>query len=356
MKVAIQTFIFLISTTVFAQNLVQNPSFEDFIDCPNALGTFSKHVKYWSTPTAGTSDYFNKCSVIMGAPENFNGEQEPIDGRAYAGIYFYAPADYREYVQNQLRFTLREGLEYELSFYASLAEGSDFAIKDFGIVLSEGKFSGSTKQVLSKGRMYKTNQRFQYFEVQHDEFHENKSNWFKVKLVFRAKGFERFLSIGNLRDNKMTRKVQTKRRQSKKGAYYYIDNLRLTKIGGETSPSDRLEKDSLYVLRHVNFDFDKYELTPKAVLELERILERLLEAPKLQLQIHAHTDDLGSHEYNNDLSKSRANSIADFFVLKGIEKERIHCFGHGSTKPLVENSTEEQRKQNRRAEFIFKSN
>lgn len=341
-------------TSGFAQNLIQNPSFEEFVACPNTLGTFGKHVKNWDTPTAGTTDYFNKCSTVMGAPENFNGEQEPKHGNAYAGLYYYAPNDYREYIQNELRFTLRKGLEYELSFYASLAEGADFAIKDFGVVLSEGRFSVASKQVLSKGRMYKTRQRFQQFEIQHDDFHENKSNWFKVKLTFTAEGYEKYLSIGNLRDNNTTRKVQTKRRQSKKGAYYYIDQVKLIKKEGQKA-IDELKKDSLYVLQNVNFDFDKYELTPKAIKELERILERLVESPELQLQIHAHTDELGSNNYNLKLSNSRATSIANFFLAHGIKKDRIQCFGHGSTKPLVENSNEENRKKNRRAEFVFKS-
>lgn len=355
MKVALQTLVFLVLVPGFAQNLVRNPSFEEFNDCPNALGTFSKHVKNWSTPTLGTSDYFNKCSTIMGAPENFNGEQEPTDGKAYAGIYFYAPADYREYIQNELRFTLKKGVDYEVSFYASLAEGSDFAIKDFGVVLSEGKLSSITKQVLTKGRLYKTKQRFRQFEIQHEEFHENKSNWFKVKLTFTAEGYERHISLGNLRNNRTTRKIQTKRRQSKKGAYYYLDQISLVKKRGVSLDENDFEKDTLYVLQHVNFDFDKYELTPKAIAELERILEKLIETPKLQLQIHAHTDDLGTATYNLKLSNSRAKSIANFFINEGIASERINCFGHGSKKPLVNNTSEQGRSQNRRAEFIFKS-
>ena len=43
------------------QNLVKNPSFEDYLECPNALGTFGLHLKNWSTPTQGSTDYFNTC-------------------------------------------------------------------------------------------------------------------------------------------------------------------------------------------------------------------------------------------------------------------------------------------------------
>ncbi len=42
-----------------AQNLVKNPSFEEFANCPKALGNLANDVLHWSTPTEGSTDYFN---------------------------------------------------------------------------------------------------------------------------------------------------------------------------------------------------------------------------------------------------------------------------------------------------------
>lgn len=344
---------FMCALWLQAQNLVKNPSFEEYSNCPNALGTFNEHVEFWSTPTAGSTDYFNTCSKIMGAPDNFNGEQEPKHGNAYAGIYFYAPADYREYIQSELRFTLKQGQEYELSFYASLAEGSDFAIKDFGVVVSDNMLQIPIKTQLSKGFLYKSKRRFQNFEIHHENFNENKRNWFKVSTTFVAKGYEKYLSIGNLKDNKSTRRVQTKRKETKKGAYYYIDQVSLIKKRSLDEPEMEFERDSLYVFKNIHFDFDEFAITGRAEQELTKIREALFENPQMLLQIHGHTDDLGTAAYNQNLSEKRALAVADYFVGHGIRNERISYFGHGNTKPFTEGKSEEERALNRRVEFLF---
>lgn len=337
-----------------AQNLIKNPSFEEFAECPNALGTFDKHVRYWSTPTQGSTDYFNTCSKVMGAPENFNGIQHPKFGNAYSGFYFYAPGDYREYVQAQLSQTLHKGKEYHLEFYVSLAEGSDFAVKDFGVVLSHKAVDVTTKKQLSKGKLYQIKgNRHQIFEVSHVEFHQDKSIWLKVTLDFMAKGFERFLILGNLRDNKSTKKVQTKRKETKKGAYYYIDmvSLRMKGVDG----MQVLDIETVYQFKNVHFDFDRFALDNEAKEELEVLMEQLVKNKDLVLEIHGHTDNAGGSSYNLKLSQNRAKVIADYFLENGISKQRISWFGHGSKKPKTKNDTEAGRALNRRAEFLLKS-
>lgn len=354
MKVVLQLIILCVSILGWTQNLVKNPSFEDYIECPNDLGTFEKHVNFWSTPSAGTSDYFNKCSTIMGAPQNFNGEQEPVDGNAYAGIYFIAPGDYREYLQAELQYQLEENQEYILSFYISLAEGSDFAIKDFGVVLSEEKLDLKTKKNLSKGELFRAKKKFQEFEIHENEFHKNRSNWIKLETSFIASGFENYLILGNLRTNKTTRKEQAKRKQYKKGAYYYIDLVELKNAENTTSIIHKFKKDSVYTFKNIHFDFDKFILTKEAKVELNGLYKTLIAKPDYTLEIHAHTDDYGSEDYNQKLSGQRAKAIESYFLQRAIPKTRIVSVGHGSSKPLKPNSSEENRQLNRRAEFTLR--
>ncbi|MGD1947767.1 MAG: OmpA family protein [Croceivirga sp.] len=252
MKWSLGILFSVLSFCLSAQNLIKNPSFEEYLECPNALGTFGSQVKYWSIPTQGSTDYFNTCSKVMSAPENFNGMQYPKAGEAYTGLYFYAPGDYREYIQAELTQTLREGQKYQLQFYVSLAEGSDFAIKDFGVALSYKKLNIDTKKELSKGRLFRTKgNRFQVLEINHSNFHEDKSIWLKVAIEFVAKGFEKYIILGNLRSNEGTRKVQTKRRETKKGAYYYIDMVSLTAKDKENTSNSTIETDTLYVFKNV---------------------------------------------------------------------------------------------------------
>lgn len=337
------------------QNLVKNPSFEDFEQCPNALGTFNEDVTHWTTPTSGTTDYFNTCSKVMGAPENFNGIQKPKFGNAYTGLYFYAPADYREYIQVPLKKMLRKGETYTLTFHVSLAEGSDFAVKDFGVVMSYKPLGIATRKELSRGRLYRSERnQFQTLEINHPKFHEDKSDWLKVSTQFSAKGFERYLTIGNLRKNSATRKVQTKRKETKKGAYYYIDMVSV--VGeGKTMPLEKeVQPDSLIAFKNIHFDFDHFELSEMARAELSGILKKMEDNPDLHIEIHGHTDSLGSMAYNDELSKKRAMAIAKYLIDAGVAKDRVSWFGHGSTKPIAVNKGESGNAENRRAEFLFK--
>ncbi len=337
-----------------AQNLVKNPSFEVYTSCPEALGTFQSDVAYWTAPTQGSTDYFNTCSTVMGAPENFNGVQRPKYGNAYTGLYFYAPANYREYIQVPLKKTLQKGETYDLEFFVSLAEGSDFAVKDFGVVLAHQALNVDIITQLSRTRLLtiKGNP-VHFFEVNHTNFHKDKTDWLKVQGQFVAKGYERFLIIGNLRTNKKTRKIQTKRKERKRGAYYYVDMIALTNRKFR-SEKNSLAIDSLTAFEHVNFDFDQFALGDKAKTELLSLYHRLVDEVGLNLEIHGHTDNLGSDDYNKELALKRAKAIGHYLIEQGIATQRISWYGHGSSKPLGDNTAAMGRAKNRRAEFILK--
>ncbi|WP_343485607.1 OmpA family protein [Allomuricauda sp. d1] len=352
--VRILVIFFLIGTSlVSSQNLVKNPSFESYSKCPNALGTFNFHVDNWSTPTDGTTDYFNTCSEVMGAPENFNGVQHPKFGEAYAGLYFYAPADYREYIQIELKRMLRKGTKYELIFYISLAEGSDFAVKDFGVLFSYQSIEIQTKKNLSKGQLYKNRGNKHYsLEINHPEFHEDKSDWLKVSTVIEAKGFEKYLVLGNLRDNAATRKIQTKRRESKRGAYYYIDMVSLARIGADDDHTENFELERRYVFEHVLFEFDDFTIQDQAEEKIAMVVE-YIKAQNVLITIHGHTDNQGTADYNKKLSLQRAKAIADFLVDAGVPAALVSTVGHGSKSPIATNDSPEGRQKNRRAEFEF---
>lgn len=288
----------------------------------------------------------------MGAPENFNGVQYPKYGNAYAGIYFYAPADYREYIQVPLKRMLQKGEKYKLNFYISLAEGSDFAVKDFGLLFSYKTLEISTKKNITRGQLFRIKgNKHHIIEINHPEFHEDKSEWLEMEVVFEAKGFENFLILGNLRNNAKTRKVKTKRRESKKGAYYYVDMVTLTRDGDFSKADESLALDTTYILKNVHFEFDKFLLDENAKTELAKVFEHLQQHPELKITIHGHTDGQGTLQYNQNLSENRAKTISSYLKKLGLENSRISWRGHGSSKPVSENNSEEGRRQNRRAEF-----
>ncbi|MFH1874638.1 MAG: OmpA family protein [Pseudomonadota bacterium] len=106
----------------------------------------------------------------------------------------------------------------------------------------------------------------------------------------------------------------------------------------------------LTVLRGVNFDFDKYQIRPEGYQILEEDIKILQNDPKLKVRIEGHCDIRGSDAYNKKLSVKRAKAVYDYFVSKGISKERMVVVGYGRSRPLVPNTSEENMFKNRRVE------
>jgi len=78
--------------------------------------------------------------------------------------------------------------------------------------------------------------------------------------------------------------------------------------------------------------------------------------PYMEIEINGHTDNVGGDEYNMQLSKDRAQSVADYLEKHGTDAKRIHVQGFGKTMPVADNDTEEGRKKNRRVEFVILKN
>lgn len=346
-----------------AQNSIRNPSFEEFSKCPITLGNLQDDVVDWDTPTLGSTDYFNGCSTAMGTPKNFNGEQPADFGVGYIGLYFYAPDDYREYVQGKLMQTLTKGETYRVSFYVSLAERSDFAIKEFGLLFSENPIDVNTRKTLSKMHLSKLSGNVSdYIEIKYSDFYSDKTDWVLVETEFVAEGTENYMIIGNFKDNKRTHKFKTKK-NSTQGSYYYLDMVSVNSIKkensiavkGETTDSTvkTFKLDEVNVFENVLFDFDAFQLLESAKKELNQIQQYLSQNQNLKIMISGHTDDIGSKAYNLELSKKRAKAVNQYLIENGLSEDRISFEGYGSSKPIGSNTTSAERKQNRRVEFVI---
>jgi outer membrane protein OmpA-like peptidoglycan-associated protein len=101
----------------------------------------------------------------------------------------------------------------------------------------------------------------------------------------------------------------------------------------------------------IHFAYKSADLERSAEPILEQIIVLLRQHPELQLVIEAHTDDIGSRQYNLGLSQDRADAVVRHLVDRGVAAERLVPIGHGKNQPLASNRTEEGRSQNRRVEF-----
>ncbi len=106
----------------------------------------------------------------------------------------------------------------------------------------------------------------------------------------------------------------------------------------------------------ITFEFDSAKLTKDGMINLDTFGEALV-ADELKTQafiLAGHTDDLGSEEYNLDLSKKRAMAAKEYLANSfGISADRLTIQAHGEANPIVPNKDEYTRSLNRRVEFIL---
>ncbi len=89
--------------------------------------------------------------------------------------------------------------------------------------------------------------------------------------------------------------------------------------------------------------------------DLLRSVARVLNTRKdiTKIRVEGHTDSVGKHAYNLDLSDRRAKSVQKFLIDEGVDAERLTAVGYGPDRPVDTNDTDEGRQKNRRVEFNF---
>jgi len=71
----------------------------------------------------------------------------------------------------------------------------------------------------------------------------------------------------------------------------------------------------------------------------------------MQIELSAHTDNIGGYSENLKLSTDRASAAKQYLLSKGFEESRVIAKGLGESTPISTNKTEEGRQLNRRVEF-----
>ena len=104
-------------------------------------------------------------------------------------------------------------------------------------------------------------------------------------------------------------------------------------------------------LNNLFFESGRYDLADKSRTELDRLAAFLKINPAVRIEIGGHTDDLGDATANLALSKKRAQGVVDYLTKAGIDASRVRAVGYGKTRPLLQNTSDENRRQNRRIEW-----
>ena len=99
------------------------------------------------------------------------------------------------------------------------------------------------------------------------------------------------------------------------------------------------------------FDFDKSNLLLTDSLNV--VINRLTKYRKTQVILHGYSDNKGSNAYNLALSKRRVDSIANYLIAAGVNKEQITTEYFGEQYPVSDNTSEEHRHLNRNVKILL---
>lgn len=113
----------------------------------------------------------------------------------------------------------------------------------------------------------------------------------------------------------------------------------------------RIRDNAIVKLNNIFFEFARADLLETSFSDLNRILNLLHKRKEIRIEIHGHTDDIGSSESNINLGWRRALAVKNYLILKGISENRLETLSFGESKPVATNLTDEGRQLNRRVEI-----
>ena len=105
-------------------------------------------------------------------------------------------------------------------------------------------------------------------------------------------------------------------------------------------------------LNNIYYDFNKATLRQTSIFELNKLASMMRETPNVVIQINSHTDSRGTNAYNLKLSADRANSVVNYLISEGVDRDRLVAKGYGESMLLIKYAiNEDDHQANRRTTF-----
>lgn len=238
------SFIILNSEFCSSQNLVTNPSFEQYDTCPDNTWQITRAVGWYNC--GYSPDYYNVCDTtnFVSVPYNFCGFQYAATGNAYAGMinYYGTPINLREYFGTQLLDSLKIGHKYIASFKTSFSINQNpescIAINKLGI-----KFSTTPQRVYSLIDNPTLINNFAH--VYTNTIITDSLNWVTISGSFVADSSYKYIIIGNFFDDAHTDTIVYHLDSVNIDychAYYYVDDVSVVEDSTDNIESFNLQK------------------------------------------------------------------------------------------------------------------
>jgi len=128
-------------------------------------------------------------------------------------------------------------------------------------------------------------------------------------------------------------------------------NIRVNGVGCPLMASEGVS-----IELEVLFDFNKAEIKPEFMANIQRVAEFMEQHPGAYAVIEGHTDITGEADYNMDLSQRRADAVRRVLIDNmGINTQRVTAKGYGEERPRATNDTREGRQLNRHVVAVLKA-
>lgn len=239
-----------LASSVYAQNLVPNGSFESYTALPNStsdwelcVGWNNVNMSLANWPMA-TPDYLHSSgSGSAQLPNSQWADVNPHDGNAIMGLYsrHSSQSDARDYVSTQLSSPLTVGSTYTISFWLTSGMGDYYygsSSSNFGVQLTmtpmtqnDHESLGGTPQAM----------------ITNDPWH---SNWVFYSFTYVATNAYHYVTIGNfMNDFATTTTLHDPSANFPSGSYYFVDDIRIEEVN--TLPVELVSFDAINQLDHV---------------------------------------------------------------------------------------------------------
>ncbi|WP_378177109.1 OmpA family protein [Aquimarina sp. SS2-1] len=310
-----------------AQNLIPNPSFEN----TNAAVKKLKHemrnfgvLSDWKSLTNSPDAHHPAVSEVNfahkapGFLKQF-GPQEPRTGEGKIGLYVTGN-NTKESVVAKLVSPLKAGKYYYFHMYVSLGEG----LVSNSCTSSIGSYFTARVPKITETSKYK-------LHIESSEMICDTKEWTKVCGVYRAKGTEKYISLGYFSDSPNGKSLRSG--QSFSDAYYYIDDVELR----EMQDVQGVDVDNICNMA-LDFSDIEYLIGESEVYEeIKTALDSYLQYLKVfkfnSIKIVGHANDSEIEFENEILSSARAGFVREYLIENGIDETLIEYEGVSNKQP-----------------------
>ncbi|WP_103865580.1 OmpA family protein [Aquimarina sp. I32.4] len=325
------------------QNLIPNPSFETTNVAISRMAMEMQNfgiIKDWKSAINSPDAYHPRLEEIRFIHKSPNflkqfGEQEPRTGEGKVGMYI-AGGPYKEGVTAKLKKPLSKGKYYYFHMYVSLGEGiSNSCTSSIG-----SYFTARVPKITTTSKYP--------LHVQSSKMVCNTKGWSKVCGVYRAKGTEKYISLGYFADSPKGKSVKG---GSFDTAYYFIDDVLLMEMRDTKNLTSGQVCDMALDFSPIEFLVGESE----AYKEIKKALDSYIQYVSIfkvkSVKIIGHADDAGSSFENEIMSGMRASNVKKYFIEKGIDESIIEVIAAGNTSPIVDKDPNLDPESNNRVEI-----